>query len=132
VPIPRQAIHEIPAEAGAATGAARHAETVAACVPFDLVLLGVGEDGHTASLFPEAALTGDAWTVGVLAAPKPPPARVSLGLRALRATARIGVLATGTGKRPALQAWQAGVPLPVIRVCSGRAGWMLADRAAAG
>lgn len=131
VPIPRRAIHEIPAEDGAAAAASRYAGILAQHVPFDLVLLGVGEDGHTASLFPGMTLHDDAWTVAVLAAPKPPPARVSLGLRALRATAEVGVMATGAGKQAALQAWQAGAALPIARVCAERSGWVVVDGAAA-
>lgn len=131
VPIPRHAVHEIPAEDGAVAGAVRYAETVASHVPFDLVLLGVGEDGHTASLFPGVTLHEDAWTVAVLAAPKPPPARVSLGLRALRAAKEYGVMTTGASKRAALSAWRAGESLPIAQVCDGREGWVVVDRASA-
>ena len=70
----------------------------------DLVLLGLGEDAHTASLFPgDPALDDPRTVVPVTDAPKPPPQRTSLGLSVLTAaTARL-LLVTGAGKREALQ-----------------------------
>jgi 6-phosphogluconolactonase len=71
--------------------------------PLDAVLLGLGEDGHTASLFPRhPALEADGVAVGVLDSPKPPPERVSLTLPALRAAHALVLLVTGAGKAEAL------------------------------
>ncbi len=131
VPIPPAQVHVIPAELGAATAAAAYAATLRGAGRFDLVLLGMGEDGHTASLFPGHALDPAAVTVAVHDAPKPPPERVSLGLAALRATRAVLVLATGSGKRPALAAWQSGADLPIARACAGTPGTLLLDVVAA-
>lgn len=69
-----------------------------------LVLLGLGEDGHTASLFPgHGALDASATTVAVLDAPKPPPERVSLTIPTLAAAGLLILLVTGEGKAGALR-----------------------------
>ncbi len=130
VPLVAGQVHPIPAEQGAEVAAAAYARIVAAAVPFDLVLLGVGEDGHTASLFPGQPLNPEALTVAVHEAPKPPPDRVSLGLGALQSSRYLLVLATGAGKRAALERWQAGEELPIARVCHGQRVTVLLDEAA--
>jgi 6-phosphogluconolactonase len=72
-------------------------------VPLDVVLLGLGEDGHTASLEPgHPSLEADGVTVAVLDMQKPPPERVSLTIPALRAAGRVLLLVTGDGKAEAL------------------------------
>ena len=119
----------IPAELGPDEGADRYAPVVEWASPLDLVLLGVGEDGHTASLFPgHPALKAGGLTVGVRDAPKPPPERVSLTLGALRAARRVIVLASGAGKAGAVARAKRGeVPSGMI----AGARWLI-DRAAAG
>jgi len=128
--VPVGAAHPIPAELGPAAATQAYASNVAAAAPFDLVMLGVGEDGHTASLFPGHPLDEDAWAVAVHDAPKPPPARVSLGLRALRATREVLVLAVGRDKAGAIARWRAGADLPIARVTAGLRGHVLLDSAA--
>jgi len=127
VPITPDRVHAIAAERGAEAAAASYARILAMAVPFDLVLLGVGEDGHTASLFPGRTLDSDAWTVPVYDAPKPPPERVSLGLKALRSARQLLVLVTGATKREALRGWRAGEALPIARVCQGQKVTLLLD-----
>lgn len=114
VALPASRIYPIPAERGSAPAAASYALTIADRQPFDLVILGMGEDGHTASLFPGAD-EDDAAVVAVHAAPKPPAERVSLGWRTLRAGRKQLVLVTGAGKAKALAAWRRGNDLPIAR-----------------
>jgi 6-phosphogluconolactonase len=104
--------HRIEGELGAQAAAAAYDTLLRARVPsdggqlpvLDIVLLGIGEDGHTASLFPHNAALSlhGAACVPVHDAPKPPPERVSLSLDVLRAARSTILLATGSGKADAL------------------------------
>ena len=73
---------------------------------FDIVFLGMGEDGHVASLFPneaEAARLDPAIYRAIGNSPKPPPNRVTLGYAAIAAAKNVWVLASGAGKEVALR-----------------------------
>ncbi len=127
IALPVGNIHCIQAELGAADAAARYMMVLNGIV-LDLVLLGMGEDGHTASLFPDnpATLSADA-VVPVYQAPKPPSERVSLGLNTLNAAREKLFLVAGEGKRGALEQILLGVTLPASQIIN--AEWHL-DRAA--
>lgn len=151
--IPPANIHAIddavatdPAAAAAAYDAALRAlpESVlprnAAGLPvFDLILLGVGPDGHVASLFPGLPAidhtAASPWVLPVADAPKPPPSRVTLSLPAINAADMSVIVAMGAGKadivKRALGGGE-GDALPCQRV-GGESGarWLL-DEAAAG
>lgn len=121
VPIPPDQVHAIPAELGPTAAAAAYARTLtlAGRGDFDLVLLGLGEDGHTASLFPghDWGVTAAAPDVlAVFDAPKPPPERVSLSAQRLSATRELVFLVSGEGKRQAVAAWRAGADIPAAAI----------------
>jgi len=101
---------------------------------FDLVLMGVGNDGHTASLFPSKPQVDETkhWVVGVpQAGMEPFVPRVSLTLPALASTRDMLFLVTGRGKREILSRILAGADLPAARVHSdGDLVWLV-DRDAA-
>lgn len=90
----------------------------------DLVLLGVGDDAHVASLFPGAAaeVLGSEATYVAVIGPKPPPRRVSMSFRTIAAAREVWVLASGAGKERALrESLQASAPTtPLARVIAGR------------
>ena len=110
------AVLRIPGELGAEEAAELYDAAVGRMQPLDLVLLGIGEDGHCASLFPgHPALNATGWAVAVHDAPKPPPDRVSLTLGCLRNARRVIFLATGAGKADAFRRALAGeVPAGMI------------------
>lgn len=132
VPIPPENHFPIPAELGAEQAAEAYEKRVLYAVPFDLVLLGLGEDGHTASLFPGHEIDDTQSVVAVHGSPKPPADRVSLTPNALADCAEMLFLVTGSGKRDAMSAWRAGFDLPVASVAAmaGRRARVLVDRAA--
>jgi 6-phosphogluconolactonase len=73
----------------------------------DVIVLGIGPDGHIASLFPRAATLeapADSVCLGVEDSPKPPPERITLSLAMLRAARRCVLLATGAAKADAVSA----------------------------
>ncbi|MBA4149876.1 MAG: 6-phosphogluconolactonase [Verrucomicrobia bacterium] len=91
----------------------------------DLILLGMGEDGHVASLFPNATLETIQCTTPFLAinnSPKPPPERLSLSFAAIKTAKDVWVLASGSGKETALrQSLKPGAPeTPLARVLQSR------------
>jgi 6-phosphogluconolactonase len=113
--IPTVQLHAIPAELGAVQAAHAYDETLRAVGEFDLVLLGLGEDGHTASLFP-----GHEWgtapaspvALAVFDAPKPPPQRVSLSAARLSRARQVLFLVSGEAKHKAIFDWRAGKNIP--------------------
>jgi 6-phosphogluconolactonase len=107
-------VHRMEGERGPEDGARRYAAELREHAPveaelpvLDLIVLGIGPDGHIASLFPGAP-TLDAGPqelcLGVHDSPKPPPERITLTLAVLHAARRCLLLATGAGKADAVNA----------------------------
>jgi len=122
--------------------AAWYADQLAAAAPdgaavprLDLLLLGMGPEGHVASIFPDSPAVADARTVvAVRDCPKPPPTRVSLGFPAINAAQEVWLLVSGEAKAPAVAQALAGADpadLPAAGVHGTRATRWLLDRSAA-
>ncbi len=132
VPAPAPQVHAIPAELGALQAARMYIETLRTVGEFDLVLLGLGEDGHTASLFP-----GHEWgtrrgapdALAVLDAPKPPPQRVSLSAARLGHAEKVIFLVAGESKRGAVSDWRAGKDIPARSIVAPAGVDVLVDSA---
>ena len=117
-------------------GSAADYETeIAPFLPLDLALLGLGEDGHVASLFPgnPALLETSRAVADVHGAPKPPPDRVTLTLPALNRARQLLVVASGSAKAAIVArifSAPSGLPARLLRPANGDLRWLL-DRAAA-
>lgn len=120
--------HPIPAELGSAVGASVYRKMINDIEQFDIAFLGVGEDGHTASLFPEnKALNDERSVVAVYNSPKAPDERVSMGMSTLKNAHCRVVLASGEGKADIIRQIKAGDALPIN--CIGNIDWFI-DRKA--
>ena len=115
VPIPEDQIFLIPAETGAEKAAQVYGELLESRLPFDLVLLGMGEDGHTASLFPGKKFPQGKLVMPVFDAPKLPSNRVSLSEYSINQSRQILLMVTGANKNQAIKQWRNGDDLPVSR-----------------
>jgi 6-phosphogluconolactonase len=113
--VPPEQVHRMEGELDPEEGARRYREELTRELPseggpvpvLDLIVLGIGPDGHVASLFPGAATLEageDAVCLAVEDSPKPPPRRITLSLAVLRAARSCLVLATGPSKADAVNA----------------------------
>jgi 6-phosphogluconolactonase len=154
--VPDERVHRMEGELGPEEGAARYARALRARVPaqdggaphatgktdetdavsaLDVIVLGIGPDGHVASLFPGAP-TLDAHALAVCLAvhdsPKPPPERITLSLQVLRAARSCVLLATSASKADAVAA-MLGEPsrhVPASLLRRGRLSVIVDDAAA--
>jgi 6-phosphogluconolactonase len=135
-------VHRMRGELGPDAGAESYARELSSGVPLeratpvlDVIVLGIGPDGHVASLFPGADTLqagDDAVCLGVHDSPKPPPERITLSLAVLRAARTCLLLATGAAKADAISA-MLGEPtrhVPASLLRRGRLAVIVDDAAA--
>jgi len=145
-PIPPDRIFPVDTSDGASEGARRYALTLSRVMKayespprFDLVLLGIGEDGHTASLFPgRNTLECDKeWVVPVFDSPKPPPERITMTLVVINNARHVFFVAKGSGKAPVISALfgpqegRRNLPAAMVRPCRGELCYFFDNAAAA-
>jgi 6-phosphogluconolactonase len=119
VSIPVNQVHVVPAELGPDAGAERYARELAGLGPFDLTLLGLGEDGHTASLFPgdpSGCEPDAADALAVHKAPRSPASRVSMSAARLTRSQSVQLIVTGEEKRATLTRLRDGADMPIRSV----------------
>ncbi|CAN6727504.1 unnamed protein product [Malus baccata var. baccata] len=109
------------------------------CPKFDLILLGMGPDGHVASLFPNHSVLEekDEWVSFITDSPKPPPERITFTLPVINSASNVAIVATGESKAEAahlavdvMGSDLPPVPAGVVQPLKGKLVWFL-DKAAA-
>lgn len=129
--IPAEQIFYMPTELGLQPAVAAYSEVVQKIALFDLVLLGMGEDGHSASLFPghdSVNLMQD--VIAETQSPKPPAQRVSLSYTRLNRSRNMLKLISGKSKYEVLQAWLNGAILPINQLYAEQHTWVYLDESA--
>lgn len=127
--IPRENWHLMQTELGLEASAEDYRSQIAG-VTFDVVMLGMGEDGHTASLFPGHACEVVEGVLCERESPKPPAQRISLSTETLGQTHLLLKIITGASKQPAIQQWLAGDALPISLVTTHGIERVLLDQSA--
>lgn len=145
IPIPPENVHRIRGEADPGQAAADYEQELRATfgqsLPrFDLILLGLGDDGHTASIFPGASAVREehAWVVAQEHDFPPPPlvTRITFTPPLINAAAHVVFLVAGAGKAERLQQVLRGpyqpavTPAQIVKPTHGRLVWMVDEAAA--
>ena len=115
------------------------ASEITDCPKFDLIVLGMGSDGHVASLFPNHSVLNEKsdWVTYIIDSPKPPPERITFTLPVINSSSNVAVVVTGSNKAdmvhlaiddvgPACPS----VPAKMIHPIDGKLLWFL-DKSAA-
>ncbi len=131
VPVPPEHVHPMPADVGQGVeqAATDYADELArfstngVAPDFDVLLLGVGPEGHVASIFPHSpAAVASAAVVPVHESPKPPPTRVSMTFPTIRGAREVWLVASGAAKAEAIAAAVAADTDPVDVPAAGALG----------
>ncbi|KAJ8760616.1 hypothetical protein K2173_015283 [Erythroxylum novogranatense] len=110
------------------------------CPKFDLILLGMGPDGHIASLFPNHSVLNekDEWVTFVTNSPKPPPERITFTLPVINSASNVAIVVTGESKAEAVHMAMDDVgpecsklPARMVQPTKGKVVWFLDKQAAA-
>ncbi|MEU4691310.1 6-phosphogluconolactonase [Actinoplanes sp. NPDC023714] len=138
LPLDPARVHAMPASDGpdgddAIAAAARYIDELGATLPrFDVLMLGVGEDGHVASLFPDhPGLQAEGAAAAVFDSPKPPPTRVTLTFETIRSAEEVWLIAAGPDKAAPIGAVHSGAHLPAASATGVQKTLWLLDQAAA-
>lgn len=109
------------------------------CPKFDLILLGMGPDGHVASLFPTHSVLNerDEWVTFITDSPKPPPERITFTLPVINSASNVAVVVTGESKAEAVHLAiddvgpdDLSLPARMVQPTKGKLVWFL-DKPAA-
>eukprot|EP01024_Parvocaulis_polyphysoides_P030611 TRINITY_DN2787_c0_g1_i5.p1 TRINITY_DN2787_c0_g1~~TRINITY_DN2787_c0_g1_i5.p1 ORF type:complete len:273 (-),score=37.73 TRINITY_DN2787_c0_g1_i5:287-1105(-) len=100
---------------------------------FDVILLGVGPDGHVCSLFPNRPETSEKtkWVIAVTDSPKPPPERITLTMPVVNSAKEVAIVALGEGKAEIVQrilevqSLPGALPAQLVRPTEGELTWIL-------
>lgn len=128
IPVDESQIHFMKGEMGAELGSENYKRDIDKNIIFDLTLLGIGEDGHIASLFPGNDLgysPGAPDVLPVLNSPKAPAERISLSIRRLNESDIILIIATGLHKKNIIANFQIGLEMPALHVHGIEATYLL-------
>jgi 6-phosphogluconolactonase len=138
LPLDPARVHPMPAAGGpdgddAVAAAARYARELGDRPAFDVLMLGVGEDGHVASLFPgHPVLAETGTTAATFDSPKPPPTRVTLTLPTIQGADEVWLIAAGPDKTEAVgRALDGDQALPAAHATGATRTYWLLDEAAA-
>lgn len=126
--IPKENWHLMATENGVEKAQESYKKIVDEIMCFDVVMLGMGEDGHTASIFPNHVYQEDSVVIE-RNSPKMPPERISLSVARLSQAELVIKLITGSGKKQACSQIQQGATLP-ITLPEGKTTLILLDEAA--
>lgn len=138
VPIPAANIHPMPADGTVEDSAQRYEaelrEFFGESPPhFDALILGMGPDGHTASLFPGHIHPKGPWVLPVHDSPKPPPTRLTLSLELINQARHVLFLVTGKDKSPAIASLRTHeepvLPAGRVGLDQGELVWLLDEAA---